>query len=87
MNMNRSRLVTNVTSKLSLRSNVNSKEKKCEKQNECQQALSICCEFKIVKRRLVENVGLILNAYKYWLADLGYCQKTRVINTPSLRVL
>jgi hypothetical protein len=46
----------NVTSKLSSRSNVNSKEKKSEEQKEL---LSICCEFKIVKRRLVENVGLI----------------------------
>jgi hypothetical protein len=64
--MNRSRLVINVTSKLSLRSNVNSKEKKCEEQKEVPAVFVHCCEFKIVKRRLVENVGLILNVSKYW---------------------
>ncbi len=59
--MNRNRLVTNVTSKLSLRSNVNNKENECEKQKEKEVQLNFVheFEFKIVKRRLVENVGLI----------------------------
>ncbi len=53
---------------------MNSKGKKCEKQNECQRFLSICCEFKIVKRRLVENIDLILNGMyvNTSVADLGY---------------
>jgi hypothetical protein len=55
--MNRSRLVTNVASKLSLRSN--SKENECEKQKEVQLNFVHEFEFKIVKRQLVENVGLI----------------------------
>ena len=62
MMMNRSRLVTNVTStssKLSLRSNVNSKENECEEQKRVQLNFVHEFEFKIVKRRLVENVGLI----------------------------
>ncbi len=57
--MNRSRVVTNVTSKLSLRSKVNDRTNECEKQNECNRFLSISFEFKIVKRQLVENVALI----------------------------
>ena len=62
--MNRSRLITNVTSKLSLRSNVNNKENECEKQKEVQRASELLnfvheFEFKIVKRQLVENVDLI----------------------------
>jgi hypothetical protein len=50
--MNRSRLVTNVTSKLSSRSNVNSKENECEEQEEVQLNFVHEFEFKIVKRRL-----------------------------------
>jgi hypothetical protein len=57
--MNRSRLITNVTTKLSLRSNVNSKENEYEKQKEVQLNFVHEFEFKIVKRQLVENVGLI----------------------------
>jgi hypothetical protein len=57
--INRNRLVTNVTSKLSLRSNVNSKENECEKQKEVQLNFVHEFEFKIVKRQLVESVGLI----------------------------
>ena len=57
--MNRSRLITNVTSKLSLRSNVNNKENECEEQKEVQLNFVHEFEFKIVKRQLVENVGLI----------------------------
>ena len=57
--MNRSRLVTNVTSKLSLRSNVNNNENECEKQKEVQLNFVHKFGFKIVKRQLVENVGLI----------------------------
>ena len=59
MNMNRSRLITNVTSKLSLRSNVNNKENECEKQKEVQLNFVHEFGFKIVKRQLVENVDLI----------------------------
>ncbi len=53
--------IINVASKLSLRSNVNvnSKENECEKQKEVQLNFVHEFEFKIVKRRLVENVGLI----------------------------
>jgi hypothetical protein len=58
--MNRSRLITNVTSKLLLRSNVNNKDNECEKQKEVQlNFVHELSEFKIVKRQLVENVGLI----------------------------
>jgi hypothetical protein len=57
--MNRSRLITNVTSKLALRSNVNNKENECEKQKEVQLNFVHEFEFKIVKRQLVESVGLI----------------------------
>ncbi len=57
--MNRSRLLTNVSSKLSSRSNVNSKENECEEQKEVQLNFAHEFEFKIAKRRLVENVGLI----------------------------
>jgi hypothetical protein len=57
--MNRSRLVTKVTSKLSVRSNVNNKENECEMQNEVQLNFVHEFGFKIVKRQLVENVGLI----------------------------
>jgi hypothetical protein len=57
--MNRSRLVTNVTSKLSLRSNVNNNENECEKQKEVQLNFVHKFGFKIVKRQLVENIDLI----------------------------
>ncbi len=57
--MNRSRPVRNVKSKLSLRSNVNSKENECKKQKDVQLNFVRKFEYKIVKRRLVENVGFI----------------------------
>ncbi len=57
--MNRSRLVTNVTSKLSLRSNVNNNEMSVRKQKEVQLNFVHEFGFKIVKRQLVENVDLV----------------------------
>jgi hypothetical protein len=44
---------------MSSRSNVNSKENECEEQKEVKLNFVDEFEFKIVKRRLVENVGLI----------------------------
>ena len=59
--MNRSRLVTNVTSKLSLRSNVNNNEMSVRNKRKCNVQVNFVHEFgfKIVKRQLVENVDLI----------------------------